>query len=130
MRDGGEYYNNIGTKFSKGTKLISLSGKINESGVYEIEFGKKNFYELINEFGNGIKDNKKVKFVIPGGISTELLSEKELNTKIDYESLRDIKSSLGSGAVIVGDEDSLIIDVCCNVADFFYERNLWDMFSL
>ncbi|MBZ4684010.1 MAG: NADH-quinone oxidoreductase subunit [Fusobacteriaceae bacterium] len=114
-----ENYLKIGTENSRGTKLISLSGAINKPGVYEIELGKITFRDLIYNLGEGIRNNNKFKFLIPGGISTEILVESELDTIISHDSLKKASSALGSGAVIVADDKVDILDVAINTADFY-----------
>ncbi len=118
IRDGGKNFASLGVNGSRGTKLISLSGKVKNPGVYEIEMGKLSFKDIIEGFGGGMRDGK-VKFVIPGGISTQVLAADELQVKVDYDSLRTVGTSLGSGAVIVADDGIDAVDVACNVADFF-----------
>jgi len=119
IRDGGETYAKIGTSESTGTKLVCLSGRIEKAGVYEIEFGSLTMRELIFDLGKGIKNGNKFAFVIPGGISTCVLTDTELDVSLDYESLKEIGTSFGSGAVIVGDEQVDIVSVARNVSDFF-----------
>lgn len=122
IHEGGQAYASIGVDGSRGTKLMCLSGRVARPGVYEIELGKVTLRELIWDFGGGIIDNKKLKFVIPGGISTALLLEKDLDTPIDYNSMRNAGSSIGSGAVIVADETVSIVDAACTVADFYIKE--------
>ncbi len=118
MRDGGDSFASLGVDGSRGTKLICLSGKVGNPGVYEIEMGKISLREIVAGLGGGTRDNA-VKFVIPGGISTQALAATELHVKADYESLKQAGSSFGSGAVIVADCSVDAVDVACNAADFF-----------
>ncbi|MGM0641703.1 MAG: complex I 51 kDa subunit family protein [Thermotogota bacterium] len=110
-------YTKMGTSESRGTKLVSISGDINNPGVYEIEFGKKTINEIINLSG-GIK-GEKVGIVIPGGIATECLVEEELDTLYSYEDLGKIGSSLGSGGMIVINNERNLFEIIKNVSDFF-----------
>ncbi len=119
IRDGGEEYSKIGSNKSKGTKLISISGKVNNPGVYEVEFGSGTLKEVIFDLAGGIRDDKKLKFVIPGGISTKILKKNEIDISFDYESLEKAGSSIGSGAIIVGDESVDILGVAKNASDFY-----------
>ena len=119
IRDGGATYAKIGTDESTGTKLVCLSGRVKKPGVYEIEFGSLTMRQLIFDLGKGIKDDNKFSFVIPGGISTCVLTETELDVSLDYESLKAIGTSFGSGAVIVGDDKVDVVSVSRNVSDFF-----------
>jgi NADH-quinone oxidoreductase subunit F len=104
---------------SRGTKLISLSGKISNPGVYEIEMGKVSLREIIEELGGGIIGEHELKFVIPGGISTQLLIENEIDVMVDYCSLKQAGSALGSGAIIVADDTVNAVEMSKNAADFF-----------
>lgn len=110
-------YLNLGTNESRGTKLLSISGDINDPGVYEIEFGSIKINEIINLAG-GIK-GEKVGIVIPGGIATECLTEEELNTLYTYEDLEKIGSSIGSGGMIVINNERNLFEIIKNVSDFF-----------
>ncbi len=119
IQDGGQSYSTLGDEDFSGTKLISLSGNINKSGVYEVEYGKINFEQIVNQLGQGMKNGKDIKFVIPGGISTKILTREEINCRYSYKDLAKYNSSFGSGAIIVGDEEVNILDLLTNVADFF-----------
>ncbi len=119
IRDGGAFYSTMGVEGSRGTKLISLSGRIKEPGVYEVELGKVSLREIIFDLGGGIIDNRELKFVIPGGISTQLLINDEIDVKVDYCSMKKAGSALGSGAVIVADDTVNAVEMAKNAADFF-----------
>jgi NADH-quinone oxidoreductase subunit F len=118
IRDGGAAYAGLGVEGSRGSKLVCLSGNVNKPGLYEIEMGKVTLADIINDFGEGVK-GEKIKFVIPGGISTQALRADELNIPADYRSLQNAGSSLGTGAVIVANETVDALDVSCSAADFF-----------
>lgn len=122
IRQGTEKYTNLGTEDSRGTKLVSISGDVNEPGVYEIEFGKVTVAEIINEFGRGVRDDRELKFVIPGGISTAILPREKLDTSYTYEDLAEAGSGLGSGAMIVVAEGHNLVDMLLNVAEFFMDE--------
>jgi NADH-quinone oxidoreductase subunit F len=119
IRDGGDFFSSLGVEGSRGTKLISLSGKIKNPGVYEIEMGKVSLREIIEELGGGIKGDHELKFVIPGGISTQLFVENEIDVMVDYCSLKQAGSALGSGAIIVADDTVNAVEMAKNAADFF-----------
>lgn len=110
-------YTKLGTEESRGTKLISISGDIHNPGVYEIEFGKMTIREIIDLAG-GVKGDS-VNIVIPGGIATECLIEDELNTVYSYEDLQSIGSSVGSGGMIVANNERNLYEIIKNVSDFF-----------
>ncbi len=107
---GAEWYSSLGTEKSTGTKIFSLSGHVNRPGNYEVELGfslKKLIYDPA--YGNGIRGDRKLKGVIPGGSSTPFLTPDMIDVKLDYESLVEAGSMLGSGAVIVFNEDTCIV---------------------
>ena len=122
VRIGGEEYAKMGTKESKGTKLVCLSGDVNEPGIYEIEFGQMSLREVIYKFGKGIKDNKALKFVIPGGIATAALDKNEIDIPYTYEDIAEAGSGLGSGAVIVVSEKHDLLDMMLTVSRFFMDE--------
>lgn len=111
-------YTKLGTSKSRGTKLISLSGDVNNPGVYEIEFGKTTIKEIINELGGGIKIGN-IGFVVPGGIATQALSESEIDIPYTYEDISNSGSSLGSGGMIVVSNKRDYLEIIKNVSDFF-----------
>ncbi|MFW6035364.1 MAG: complex I 51 kDa subunit family protein [Halothermotrichaceae bacterium] len=122
INQGFQSYKNLGTKESSGTKLVCLSGDINQPGVYEVEFGQYTLKEIIDGFGGGIKDNRELMFVVPGGISTAVLTADEINIPYTYEDIKNTGSGLGSGAVIVVDSSHNIVDLMLNVSRFFMDE--------
>ncbi len=122
MALGGKEYAKVGTETDTGTKLISLSGKVNNPGVYEVAFGSMTLREIITELGGGIKEGKATKFVIPGGISTQILTAKELDVSYTMEDLNEAGTSLGSGAIIVADETVDVYETAVGIADFFMKE--------
>jgi len=119
---GAEEYAKFGSKESKGTKLVCLSGDVNEPGIYEVEFGQMTLKEIIYEFGEGIKDNKELKFVIPGGVATAALGKEEIDISYTYEDIAETGSGLGSGAVIVVSEERELLDMMLTVSRFFMDE--------
>lgn len=110
MERGGEWFSKIGTETSKGTKVFALTGKIRNSGLVEVPMGMT-LREIIFEVGGGIKNGKKFKAVQTGGPSGGMISEEYLDTPVDYEHLQKLGSIMGSGGMIVMDEDDCMIDV-------------------
>ena len=110
MDRGGEWFSQIGTETSKGTKVFALTGKIRNSGLVEVPMGMT-LREIIFEVGGGIKNGKKFKAVQTGGPSGGMISEEYLDTPVDYEHLQKLGSIMGSGGMIVMDEDDCMIDV-------------------
>jgi NADH-quinone oxidoreductase subunit F len=118
ISNGSQWYKSFGTDKSPGTKIFSLSGHINQPGNYELPLGTS-LAELIYNYGGGIKDNRKLKAIIPGGISTQILEAKDVDVKLDYEFLCERGSQLGSGAVIVMDETACIVKAAHCASKFF-----------
>ena len=114
--DGAEAFASIGTDKSKGTKVFALAGKINNVGLVEVPMGTT-LREIIYDIGGGIKNGKKFKAVQTGGPSGGCLTEKDLDTPIDYDNLVEKGSMMGSGGMIVLDEDDCMV----NIAKFYLE---------
>lgn len=110
IKNGAEAFRKYGTETSKGTKVFALTGKINNSGLIEVEMGKT-IREIIFNIGGGIKNNKKFKAVQLGGPSGGCLPESLLDTPVDYESLSKYGAIVGSGGMVVLDEDTCMVDV-------------------
>ena len=122
IEQGAAVYSAMGTEDSRGTKLVCLSGDINEPGVYEIEFGQKTLEEIIEKYGKGVSGNRELKFAVPGGISTPILAADELDVPYTYEDIEDKGSSLGSGALIAVAEGHDLVDLMLNVSRFFMDE--------
>lgn len=118
INNGGDWYANMGTEKSPGTKLFSLSGHVNRPGNYELEMGTTLSY-LINEMGGGVPDGRKIKAVIPGGASCPFMKPDQLDTPLDFESIAAAGSMLGSGACIVMDERTDITWATYKLIKFF-----------
>ena len=114
--NGAEWFNKIGTADSKGTKVFALTGKINNSGLIELPMGTT-IREIIYDIGGGIPNGKKFKAVQMGGPSGGCIPEAHLDTPIDYKTLTDLGAMMGSGGMIVVDEDSCMVDL----AKFFLQ---------
>jgi NADP-reducing hydrogenase subunit HndC len=113
---GADWFSQIGTETSKGTKIFSLVGKVNNAGLIEVPMGIT-LKEIIYEIGGGIPDKKKFKAVQTGGPSGGCIPESLIDIPIDYESLTEAGSMMGSGGMIVMDEDTCMVDV----AKFFIQ---------
>ncbi|MDD5339448.1 MAG: NADH-quinone oxidoreductase subunit NuoF [Dehalococcoidales bacterium] len=107
---GADWYNGIGTEKSKGTAVFALTGKIANSGLIEVPMGIK-LRDIIYEIGGGIPGGKKFKAVQTGGPSGGCLPEEYLDRSVDYESLTAAGSMMGSGGMVVMDEDTCIVDI-------------------
>ncbi|MGB9721063.1 MAG: NADH-quinone oxidoreductase subunit NuoF [bacterium] len=119
---GAKWFASIGTETSKGTKIFSLVGKINNTGLVEVPMGIK-LKDIIYEIGGGIPKNKKFKAVQTGGPSGGCIPEKLLDLPIDYESLKKAGSMMGSGGMIVMDEDTCMVDVAKYFTNFLRDES-------
>ena len=117
--NGSKWYRRLGVEGSHGTKLFSVSGDVVRPGVYEIELGRFTLRDLINGLACGIPEQKKCKAVLPGGASTSFLTEKHLDVMLDYQAIRGAGSSLGTGGMLVFDEDQSIPMVVKRLFDFY-----------
>ena len=122
VNKGAEWFSKIGTKKSSGTKVFALAGKINNVGLIEVPMGTT-LREVIFEIGGGIKDGKKFKAVQTGGPSGGCLTEKHLDTPIDFDNLLAVGSMMGSGGMIVMDEDDCMVSVSKFYLDFTVEES-------
>ena len=123
IKNGGEAYAAIGTEKSRGTKLFSVSGPVKKPGVYEVPLGYP-FRDLIEKDCGGMKSGKKMKAVIPGGSSVPVLPAKAaMEMKLDYESVVEAGSLLGSGGVIVIDEDQSMPELLSILGHFYHHES-------
>jgi len=122
INKGAKWFSAIGTDKSKGTKVFALAGKINNVGLIEVPMGTT-LREVIYEIGGGIKDGKKFKAVQTGGPSGGCLTEKHLDTPIDFDNLLAVGSMMGSGGMIVMDEDDCMVSMAKFYLDFTVEES-------
>lgn len=120
--NGPEWFSSIGTEKSKGTKVFALGGKITNTGLVEVPMGIT-LREVVYEIGGGIPNNKKFKAVQTGGPSGGCITAENLNTPIDYDSLKAMGSMMGSGGMIVMDEDNCMVDVARFYLDFIKDES-------
>ena len=119
---GANWFNKIGTEKSKGTKVFALAGQINNVGLIEVPMGIT-LREVIYEIGGGIKNGKKFKAVQTGGPSGGCLTEKHLDTPIDYDNLIAAGSMMGSGGMVVMDETSCMVSIAKFYLEFTCEES-------
>jgi NADP-reducing hydrogenase subunit HndC len=119
---GSEWFSSIGTEKSKGTKVFALAGKINNVGLIEVPMGTT-LREVIFEIGGGIRHGKKFKAAQTGGPSGGCLTEKHLDTRIDFDNLVAAGSMMGSGGLIVMDEDDCMVSMAKFFLDFTVEES-------
>ncbi|MBN2897164.1 MAG: NADH-quinone oxidoreductase subunit NuoF [Clostridia bacterium] len=120
--NGAEWFASIGTEKSKGTKVFALGGKINNTGLVEIPMGTT-LREIIYDIGGGIPNGKEFKAVQTGGPSGGCITYKDLDTPIDYDNLIAKGSMMGSGGMIVMDEDNCMVDIARFFLDFTVDES-------
>ena len=123
VENGAGAYTMYGTAKSPGTMLFAISGPVKNPGVYEMAYGNK-MIDFLNILGGGMIEGKKLKAIIPGGSSCPILTADEVqNAVLDYESMWDIGSTLGTGGMIVIDEDTSMVDVAKNLIEFYHHES-------
>ena len=122
FQHGSEWYNQIGTVTSKGTKVFALAGKINNVGLVEVPMGTT-LREIIFDIGGGIKNGAQFKAAQTGGPSGGCIPAQYLDTPIDYESLASIGSMMGSGGMIIMDEHDCMVNLARFYLEFIVEES-------
>jgi len=118
IKNGADWFLKLGTPTSGGTALFSVSGHVKKPGVYELRTGTP-LRTIIYDVAGGIRDDKKLKAVIPGGSSAPILTPDEIDVAMDFDSMMEIKSMLGSAGIIVIDEDASMVDVLFWLTRFY-----------
>ncbi len=119
VNNGGEWFNNLGAPdVGGGVKLYPISGHVKKPGVYELPLGTP-LRDIIYKHAGGIRNDKGLKAVIPGGSSAPVLTADEIDVKMDYNSLAALKTMLGSGAIIVLDEDTSMVKMLKVLLKFY-----------
>jgi NADH-quinone oxidoreductase subunit F len=119
MLRGGDAFAALGAETSRGMRLFAVSGHVARPGVFEVEFGVTTFGDLIMHHAGGIRDGKALKAFIPGGASAPWFFEEHLDTPLETGAVGRAGSMLGSGAIVVMDEDTDIVRACHRVVRFF-----------
>lgn len=122
IREGAKWFADMGTEDSKGTKVFAVGGKIANTGLVEVEMGTT-LREIVYDIGGGIPDNKAFKAAQTGGPSGGCIPAQHLDTPIDFKSLAQIGSMMGSGGLIVMDEDNCMVDVARFFMDFIVDES-------
>jgi NADH:ubiquinone oxidoreductase subunit F (NADH-binding)/Pyruvate/2-oxoacid:ferredoxin oxidoreductase delta subunit/(2Fe-2S) ferredoxin len=122
VKNGVEWFQSVGTADSKGTKVFALSGKIKNTGLVEVAMGTT-LRNIIFDIGGGIPDNKKYKAVQIGGPSGGCIPEQHLDIIIDYKSLLSVGAMMGSGGLVVMDEDTCMVDVAKYFMEFIQRES-------
>ena len=122
INNGADWFTSIGTQESKGTKIFSLVGKVNNTGLVEVPMGIS-LKGIIYKIGGGIPNGKKFKAVQTGGPSGGCIPEEFLDTPVDYEELAKLGSIIGSGGMIVMDEDTCMVDIAKYFLNFLADES-------
>ena len=120
--DGAEEYASVGTEKSKGTKIFALAGAVNNTGLVEVPIGTP-LGEIVYDIGGGVPGGKKFKAAQIGGPSGGCIPKEHLNVPVDYETLADLGAIMGSGGLVVMDEDSCMVDVARFFLEFVQEES-------
>jgi NADH-quinone oxidoreductase subunit F len=119
---GADWYASFGSEKSKGTKVFALAGAVNNTGLVEVPIGKP-LGEIIYDVGGGVPGGKKFKAAQIGGPSGGCIPREHLNVPVDYESLQELGAIMGSGGLIVMDEDTCMVDVARFFLDFIQDES-------
>jgi len=122
LRKGSDWYAKVGTRRSKGTKIFSLVGKINNTGLVEVPMGIT-LKEIVYDIGGGIQENKKFKAIQTGGPSGGCIPAEKLDLPVDYDTLAKAGSIMGSGGMIIMDEETCMVDVARYFLNFTQEES-------
>ena len=123
VENGYESYTKYGTQKAPGTMLFAMSGPVKNPGVYELQYGCK-MTDVINEIGGGMQDGLKLKAVIPGGASCPILTAEDVEKAyLDYESMWEIGSTLGTGGMMIIPEGVSMVDVAKNLIEFYHHES-------
>jgi NADH-quinone oxidoreductase subunit F len=123
INKGSEWFSKIGTEKQPGTLLFGVSGHVNKPGVYELPTGTL-LTDIIYKYAGGIKGGKKIKSIIPGGSSMPPIRGDEIEgLKMDAESLKSVNSSIGTGGIVVMDEDTDLVKVLTRIAKFYWHES-------
>lgn len=122
INQGASWFNSIGTEHSKGTKIFSLVGKVNNTGLVEVPMGMT-LADIIYKIGGGIPGNKLLKGIQTGGPSGGIIPAQYLETPVDFDELTLLGSMMGSGSIIVIDEDTCVVDLARYFVDFLCDES-------
>ncbi len=122
ISNGAEWFAALGTADSKGTKVFALSGKVCRTGLVEVAMGTS-IRKIVNEIGGGIPNGKKFKAVQIGGPSGGCVPDSHVDIQVDYESLKSIGAMMGSGGLVVMDEDTCMVDIAKYFMDFIQRES-------
>ena len=122
ITNGADWYKSLGTEGSTGTKIFTISGDVMRPGYYEVEMGTT-LRSLIFDFAGGIKNNKEFKAALLGGAAGTFIPQDLLDVQMAFETLKEKGATLGSGAIVVVDEDKSIVDMLGSILRFFQHES-------
>jgi len=122
INNGAEWYASIGTERNAGTRLFGVSGHVKKRGVYELPMGTP-LRELLYEHCGGMRDNRKLKAIVPGGSSVPVLSADQVDVPLDFDSVAKAGSMLGSAGVIVMDDSTCMVKAALRISKFYAEES-------
>jgi NADP-reducing hydrogenase subunit HndC len=122
INNGSKWFTSIGTERSKGTKIFALAGKVNNTGLVEVPFGVT-LRDIIYKIGEGIRNGKKFKGVQTGGPSGGVIPEQHLDSPVDFDELTKLGSMMGSGGMIVMDEDTCMVELARYFVNFLCDES-------
>ena len=122
MKNGPEWFRNLGTEGSSGTKIFALAGKARLTGIVEVEMGTT-LREIIDGIAGGIKESREFKALQLGGSTGTFITEDQLETRIDFDDLKKINSGLGAGSFIIIDESTCMVDLVRYYMDFMHHES-------
>jgi len=122
VNNGAEWFASLGTEKNGGTRVFAVSGHVRKPGIYELPIGTP-LREIIYEHAGGVRDDRPVKAVIPGGSSSPVLTADQLDTNMDFISLRNAGTMGGSGGVVVMDDTTCMVDICANIVSFYVHES-------
>jgi NADH-quinone oxidoreductase subunit F len=122
INNGAEWYASIGTERNSGTRLFGVSGHVKKRGVYELPMGTP-LRELIYDHCGGMRNGRKLKAIVPGGSSVPVLTADQIDVKLDFDSVAEAGSMLGSAGVIVMDDSTCMVKAARRIAQFYAEES-------
>ncbi len=122
INNGAAWYHSLGKAIDAGTKLFGVSGKVKRPGLWELPMGTP-MREILEEYAGGLRDGLKLRAILPGGASTDLLDEKFLDTPMDYSSMGKAGTRMGTGTMIVVDDQTCPVGLLLNLEHFFKQES-------
>ncbi len=122
LRNGAEWYKNLGATDDAGTKLFGVSGRVNKPGLWELPMGTT-IREIVDVHAGGMQDGYSLRGLLPGGASTDFLVEEHFDLAMDYQTIQSAGSRMGTGTMILMDDSICPVDMCRNLEHFFAQES-------